>query len=157
MDFSTDLGRCLWTQTASGGCSYLRIHYIHVRLYIGSKEEEKGRLRERLPTPVFWPGECHGWRSLVGCKQSDTIERLHFLSFLWGTDIYRNPSFSSSFSFLFPAWVLEMVTEKTGPLVVLWAEPRQLETPRPIPWPWNLSSTHRSCSRSCFRDTALRQ
>ena len=22
--------------------------------------------RERLPTPVFWPGEFHGQRSLVG-------------------------------------------------------------------------------------------
>ena len=39
--------------------------------------------RERLPTPVFWPGEFHGQRSLVGCspwsrKESDTTEQLHF-------------------------------------------------------------------------------
>ena len=32
---------------------------------------------------VFWPGESHGWRSLVGysprgCKESETTERLHF-------------------------------------------------------------------------------
>ena len=38
------------------------------------------------PTLVFLPGESHGWRSLVGCspwgcKESDTTERLHFLSF----------------------------------------------------------------------------
>ena len=31
------------------------------------------------PTPVFFPGESHGWRSLVGygpwgCKESDTTE-----------------------------------------------------------------------------------
>ena len=31
------------------------------------------------PTPVFLPGESHGWRSLVGCSpwgrtESDTIE-----------------------------------------------------------------------------------
>ena len=31
------------------------------------------------PTPVFWPGESHGWRSLAGCspwdrKESDTTE-----------------------------------------------------------------------------------
>ena len=37
-------------------------------------------------TPVFLPGESPGWRSLVGyspqgLKQSDTTERLHFLSF----------------------------------------------------------------------------
>ena len=36
---------------------------------------------ERLPTPVFFPGECHGQRSLVdynpwGHKESDTTERL---------------------------------------------------------------------------------
>ena len=38
---------------------------------------EKGR----LPTPVFWPGESHGQRSLVGYSpwgrtESDTTERL---------------------------------------------------------------------------------
>ena len=37
--------------------------------------------RERLPTPVFLPGEFHGQRSLAGCspwgcKESDTTERL---------------------------------------------------------------------------------
>ena len=35
------------------------------------------------PSPVFLPGESHGWRSLVGygprgCKESDMTERLHF-------------------------------------------------------------------------------
>ena len=36
--------------------------------------------RNRLPTPVFWPGESHGLYSLWGCKESDTTERLslHF-------------------------------------------------------------------------------
>ena len=37
--------------------------------------------RERLPTPVFLPGESHGQRTLVGhspqgCKESDTTEQL---------------------------------------------------------------------------------
>ena len=32
--------------------------------------------RERLPTPVFWPGECHGLYSPWGCKESDTTEWL---------------------------------------------------------------------------------
>ena len=37
--------------------------------------------REQLPTPVFWPGEFHGQRSLLGyspwgCKESDTTEPL---------------------------------------------------------------------------------
>ena len=37
--------------------------------------------RERLPTPVFWPAECHGQRNLAGYspwgrKESDTAVRL---------------------------------------------------------------------------------
>ena len=40
--------------------------------------------RERLPTPVFWPGEFHGLYSPWGCKESDTAEQLslHFTSAL---------------------------------------------------------------------------
>ena len=34
--------------------------------------------RERLPTPVFWPGEFHGLYSAWGHKESDTIEWLTF-------------------------------------------------------------------------------
>ena len=39
--------------------------------------------RERLPSPVFWPGEFHGQRSLEGYspwgyKESDMTERFHF-------------------------------------------------------------------------------
>ena len=39
--------------------------------------------RQWHPTPVFLPGESHGWRSLVGCspwghEESDTTEHLHF-------------------------------------------------------------------------------
>ena len=32
--------------------------------------------REKLPTPVFWPGEFHGLYSPWGCKESDTTKRL---------------------------------------------------------------------------------
>ena len=44
--------------------------------------------RERLPTPVLWPGEFHGERSLGGyspwdCKESDTTERLPHTEVLW--------------------------------------------------------------------------
>ena len=34
--------------------------------------------RERLPTPVFWPGEFHGLYGLQGRKELDTTERLSF-------------------------------------------------------------------------------
>ena len=36
--------------------------------------------RERLLTPVFWPGECHGLYSPRGHKESDTIEQLSLLA-----------------------------------------------------------------------------
>ena len=32
--------------------------------------------KERLPTPVFWPGEFHGLYSPWSCKESDTTELL---------------------------------------------------------------------------------
>ena len=32
--------------------------------------------RERLPTPVFWPGKFHGLYSLWGHKESDMTEQL---------------------------------------------------------------------------------
>jgi len=32
--------------------------------------------RERLPTPVFWPGEFHGLYNSWGHNESDTTERL---------------------------------------------------------------------------------
>ena len=40
--------------------------------------------REQIPTPVFWPEEFHGQRSLAGYsprghKESDTTERLFTL------------------------------------------------------------------------------
>ena len=32
--------------------------------------------RERLPTPIFWPGEFHGLYSPRGHKELDTTEQL---------------------------------------------------------------------------------
>ena len=40
------------------------------------------RRRERLPTPVFWPGEFHGLHSSWGCKELDITEWLS-LSTMW--------------------------------------------------------------------------
>ena len=51
----------------------------------GSPQHSTGpRRREWQPTPVFLPGESHGWRSLAGYnpwgrKESDTTEQLHSL------------------------------------------------------------------------------
>ena len=35
--------------------------------------------RDRVPTPVFWPGECHGLYSPWGRKETETTERLSLL------------------------------------------------------------------------------
>jgi len=40
--------------------------------------------RERLPTPVFWPGEFHGLYNPWGRKGSDTTERLSLSSLICG-------------------------------------------------------------------------
>ena len=46
--------------------------------------------RERLTTPVFWPGECHGLHSPWGGKESDTTERLSvFTNLICGVIILR--------------------------------------------------------------------
>ena len=58
--------------------------------------------REWQPTPVFLPGEFHGWRSLAGyspwgCKEPDTIERTKFLSIApQGTDLSLSTLFCFS-------------------------------------------------------------
>ena len=44
--------------------------------------------RERLPIPVFWPGEFHGLRSPWGCKESNTTERLLLYNELLGPARY---------------------------------------------------------------------
>ena len=46
--------------------------------------------RERLPTPVFWPGEFHGLYSPWVCKESDTTEwlSLSLLSEKTGGSLY---------------------------------------------------------------------
>ena len=44
---------------------------------------------ERLPTPVFWPGEFHGLYSPWGHKESDMTEQL-------------SPYFSQMFTILMP-------------------------------------------------------
>jgi len=39
--------------------------------------------RERLPTPVFWPGEFSGLYSLWGLKELDTAEQLSLFLYHW--------------------------------------------------------------------------
>ena len=44
--------------------------------WVRSLDWEDPLERERLPTPVFWPGEFHGLYSPWGRKESDTTDRL---------------------------------------------------------------------------------
>ena len=45
--------------------------------------------RERLPTPVFWPGEFHGLYSPLGHKELNTTERLSLSPSLYRKLIYE--------------------------------------------------------------------
>ena len=52
---------------------------------MGEKWDSKYEHGYYSPTPVLFPGEFHGQRSLVGysscgCKEPDTTERLHSLT-----------------------------------------------------------------------------
>ena len=45
--------------------------------------------REKLPTPVFWPGEFHGlWNSPWGCKESDMTEQLRLHVYYFSYDYF---------------------------------------------------------------------
>ena len=51
--------------------------------WVQSLGQEDPWRRKWQPTPVFLPGESHGWWNLVGyspqgLKESDTTEQLHF-------------------------------------------------------------------------------
>ena len=39
--------------------------------------------KEKIPSPLFWPGEFHGLYSVWGCKELDTTERLLLTSHTW--------------------------------------------------------------------------
>ena len=58
----------------------------NVFIYMVELEKEMKKMKEMKSTPVLLLGEFLGWMSLVGYspwgrKESDTTERLHFLSF----------------------------------------------------------------------------
>ena len=73
-------------------CVFRRFIYISVCLQCGRPEFYPwvGKIpwrRKWQPTPVFLPGESHGWWSLVGHiprgrKESDTTQRIVFQSLL---------------------------------------------------------------------------
>ena len=59
--------------------------------------------RERLPTPVLWPGEFHGLYSLWGLKESDTTERVSLSAHQFtGPALWSIPGLCSSQQCLLP-------------------------------------------------------
>ena len=74
--------------------------FKHIHLQCGRPEFDPwdGKIpwrRERLPTPVFWPGEFHGQYSPWGHKESDTTERLSLTSNIFNSYKYANMTFYS--------------------------------------------------------------
>ena len=74
--------------------------------------------RERVPTPVFWPGEFHGLYSPWDCKESDAAERLshktgHGLGlFLFHVNILAHCSLSAIIRFLLRAMKTHTIVSK---------------------------------------------
>ena len=64
--------------------------------------------KERLPTPVFWPGDFHELYSPWGRKESDMTEHvlLHSLS-LHGNSVFRFLKNLSPFLTMHPGWVFK--------------------------------------------------
>ena len=68
------------------GKEYDKAVYCHPACLTELDESQAGiKIARRKPTPVFLPGESHGWRSLVGYspwgrKELDMTEQFHFTS-----------------------------------------------------------------------------
>ena len=102
--------------------------------------------RERLPTPVFLPGESHGQRSLAGysprgCKESDMTEQLavfiSHLCYLWDISQVKEVIMSACETPGSTAWCEQMETEDKrklhGPDVVT-SYPQSWSAPRRFCW-----------------------
>ena len=81
--FLDSQGRMLRRLSGALLCSLISVS-IHLQCMRPGFDPWVGKIlwrRERLPTPIFLPGEFHGQRSLEGyspqcCKESDTTEQL---------------------------------------------------------------------------------
>ena len=71
------------------------LSWLRICLHCGRPEFDPwvGKIpwrRERLPTPVFWPGEFHGLYSPWDCKESDITEWLSLSAFLMEKEMATN-------------------------------------------------------------------
>ena len=68
--------------------------------------------RERLPIPVFWPGEFHGLYSPWGHKESDTIEGLSLSAIFYLSCVVHIYSFT--LCIFFPMWSIQLTLKQHG-------------------------------------------
>ena len=73
-----------------------KIHLLIQETWVQSLVGKVPWRRERLPTPVFWPGELCGLYSPWACRESDATERLsfHILQWLCALGIFYYTNFS---------------------------------------------------------------
>ena len=74
--------------------------------------------RKWQPTPVFFPGESHGWRSLAGysprgCKESDTTKGFNFHFSLSLFTVQNSMRYFLSVIPVFLAIIIIIIDEKT--------------------------------------------
>ena len=81
------IGYPLWYSWASVVTQLVKNLPAMQETWVQSLGREDPLERERLPTPVFWPGEVHGLCSW-GCKELDTTEWLS-LTFLLHKSIWN--------------------------------------------------------------------
>ena len=71
-----DIGYPLWCPWASLVAQLLKNPSAMQETWVQSLVGKISWRRERLPTPVFWPGEFHGLYSPRGPKELDRMEQL---------------------------------------------------------------------------------
>ena len=124
----------------------------------GMTEDEMAGWHHRLDGREFeWtPGVGDEQRGLVccsswGCKELDTTGRLNWsVSLEWPlrTCVLTCDEVMS---------LLEEVTRGRDLWSTCKMETRQLEAPDSLPCPWNVLSAHHFCTKSCFKEAALRE
>ena len=72
----TSLNGVLCTSWASLVAQLVKKPPVMWKTWVQSLGWEDALENERILTPVFWPGECHGLYSPRGRKEPDTTERL---------------------------------------------------------------------------------
>ena len=112
--------------------------------------------RERLLTPVFWPGEVHGLCSQWGRKESDTTERLS-LSLSQDSKVGTEDRQCNEIASMWAGYTDRLPYDFAYSMTVMWKEERtrarswslgssESRVPYPLPFGW-LDSNHINISQ----------